>query len=81
VTTTMTCVGLDVHARSTHAAAIDLVSGELQRARFGASSEEVIEWVTRLPQPLRACYEAGPTGFALYRAMQAAGVEVCVVAP
>ena len=32
---TMTYVGFDVHARSTHAAAIDVASGELRRARFG----------------------------------------------
>ena len=41
VTATMTYVGLDVHARSTHAAAIDVVSGELCRARFGGDSGEV----------------------------------------
>ena len=35
MTGTMTFVGLDVHARSTHAAAIDVLSGELRRARFG----------------------------------------------
>lgn len=78
---TMTYVGLDVHARSVHAAAIDVGSGELCRARFGGGSEEVIGWLQALPQPLRACYEAGPTGFALYRAAEAAGVWVEVIAP
>jgi transposase len=81
VTATMTFAGLDVHARSTHAAAIEVLSGELHRARFAAGSEEVIAWLQALPRPLRACYEAGPTGFALYRAAQAAGIQVCVVAP
>ena len=81
MTATMTYVGLDVHARSTHAAAIDVLSGELRRARFGAGSEAVIGWLQALPQPLRACYEAGPTGFALYRTAEAAGVRVEVVAP
>ena len=81
MTATMTYVGLDVHARWTHAAAIDVASGELCRARFGAASEEVIGWLRTLPQPLRGCYEAGPTGFALYRAAEAAGVPVQVVAP
>jgi transposase len=81
VTATMTYVGLDVHARSTHAAAIDVVSGELRRARFGAGSEELLAWLGALPQPLRGCYEAGPTGFALYRAAQAAGLGVEVIAP
>jgi transposase len=78
---TMTYVGLDVHARSVHAAAIDVGSGELCRARFGGGSEEVIGWLQALPQPLRACYEAGPTGFGLYRAAEAAGVWVEVIAP
>ena len=81
MTATMTYVGLDVHARSTDAAAIDVATGELLRARFGGGSEEVIAWLAGLPQPLRGCYEAGPTGFALYRAAEAAGVPVEVVAP
>src|SRR5215218_6943342 len=77
----MTWVGLDVHARSTHAAAIDVVTGELTRTRFGARTEEVVDWLARLPGPARAVYEAGPTGFALYRAAQAAEVAIEVVAP
>ncbi len=81
MTGTMTFAGLDVHARSTHAAALDVTSGELRRARFGAGSEEVINWLAALPQPLHACYEAGPTGFALHRAAEQAGLRVDVVAP
>jgi Transposase len=81
VTATMTWVGLDVHARSTHAAAIDRESGELRRARFGAGVEEVTAWLRALPQPIHGCYEAGPTGYALYRAAEAAGLRVDVVAP
>src|SRR5712692_10309881 len=78
---TMTYVGLDVHARSTHAAAIDVASGELRRARFGGGSDEVIAWLRELPRPLSGCYEAGPTGFALYRAAEAAGLRIDVIAP
>jgi len=81
MTVTMTYVGLDVHARSIHAAAIEVATGELRRVRFGADSGEVVAWLAGLPQPLRGCYEAGPTGFSLYRAAQAAGVDVCVIAP
>jgi transposase len=81
VTETMTFVGLDVHARSTHAAAIDVVSGELRRARFVAADAEVLAWLQTLPRPLRACYEAGPTGFGLYRAAEAVGLRLDVVAP
>jgi transposase len=78
---TMTWVGLDVHARSTHAAAIDSLSGELRRARFGAGTEEVVDWLGGLSAPVRAAYEAGPTGFGLMRAASVAGIEVAVVAP
>lgn len=78
---TMTAVGLDVHARSTHAAAIDVVTGELKRSRFGGGSDEVVKWLTELPRPVRAAYEAGPTGFGLARAATAAGVEMLVAAP
>jgi transposase len=78
---TMTYVGLDVHARSTHAAALDVRSGELRRARLGGGSDETIAWLRMLPQPLRGCYEAGPTGFALYRAAEAAGLQIEVIAP
>jgi len=78
---TMTWVGLDVHARSTHAAAIDVVTGELARARFGPGLEAPVAWLQELPGPVRACYEAGPTGFGLYRAALHAGIVMQVIAP
>jgi transposase len=74
---TMTWVGLDVHARSTHAAAIDVMTGEFSRVGFGPGVQAPLEWLCALPGPVRACYEAGPTGFGLYRALTAAGVAVC----
>lgn len=77
----MTWAGLDVHARSTHAAAIDVLSGELTRARFGAGTEGVVAWLSGLRAPARVVYEAGPTGFALYRAARAAGIAIEVIAP
>ena len=77
----VTYAGLDVHARSTHAAAIDVSTGELRRARFGPGVEEPVAWLRSLRGPVRACYEAGPTGFGLYRAASAAGVAVEVIAP
>jgi transposase len=81
VTDTMTWVGLDVHARSISAAALTLPSGELRRARLGSESEVTVAWLQRLPQPVHACYEAGPTGYVLYRAVRAAGIAIEVVAP
>jgi len=81
MTGTMTWVGLDVHARSTHAAAIDSLTGELTRKRFGAGVDEPVAWLSGLAGPVRACYEAGPTGFGLYRAAVATGICMDVVAP
>jgi transposase len=78
---TVTWVGMDVHARSTHAAAINLLTGEVQRIRFGAGIEGPVAWLGELPGPVHACYEAGPTGFGLYRAAVAAGVRIDVIAP
>ena len=78
---TMTYVGFDVHARSAHAAAIDVMTGELSRVRFGPGVEAPVDWLGTLSAPVRACYEAGPTGFGLYRAAVAAGVRMEVIAP
>jgi hypothetical protein len=75
VTGTMTWVGLDVHARSTHAAAIDVLTGELTRARLGAGVEPVMAWLSGLQAPVRAVYEAGPTGFGLYRAARGGSLD------
>lgn len=78
---TMTYVGFDVHARSTHAAAIDVMTGELTRMRFGEGIDAPVDWLRTLSGPVRACYEAGPTGYGLYRAAVAAGVGIEVIAP
>ncbi|MGY4651229.1 hypothetical protein [Mycobacterium sp. URHB0021] len=68
-------VGLDVHARSVVAAAIDGRSDEVFRARLTPSHAEVIEWVGKLPSPCAVAYDAGPTGFGLARALSAAGLR------
>ena len=82
MTATMTWAAMDVHARSTYAASLDVPSGELVRRRFDTGAvEPVVEWLAGLSGPVRACYEAGPTGFGLYRAAVAAGVDCQVIAP
>jgi transposase len=77
----MTVAGFDVHARCTHGAAVHVPTGELVQIRFGAGVEGPVRWLGSLPGPVRACYEAGPTGFGLYRAAVAAGIDMRVVAP
>jgi transposase len=81
VFTERTSVGLDVHARSVAAAAIDGVTGELFQARLTPSHEQIRSWVGQLPGPVAVTYEAGPTGFGLSRALNAAGIRCVVAAP
>ncbi len=76
-----TFVALDVHAAGTVAAIIDSGSGELRRQRLSGRASEVCEFVARLEGPVRATYEAGPTGFALARQLEAVGVDCLVCAP
>lgn len=76
-----TSVGLDVHARSVVACAIDGVTGEVRQARLCPDRREVIAWVTALPAPVSVVYEAGPTGFGLARALTEAGIGCVVAAP
>ena len=79
--TERTSVGLDVHARSVAAAAIDVVTGELVQTKLTPSHEHVCSWLAELPGPVAVAYEAGPTGFGLSRALTAAGIRCEVVAP
>jgi transposase len=72
-------VGLDVHARSVAAAAIDGVTGELVQAKLTPSHDHIRSWIAELAGPVAVAYEAGPTGFGLYRSLTQAGIR-CVVA-
>ena len=74
-----TSVGLDVHARSVVGCGLDGVTGELFERRLTPDHREILEWIGQLPRPVGVTYEAGPTGFGLARALEAAGI-VCVVA-
>src|SRR3954449_12418888 len=73
--------GLDVHARKTAAAAVQLGSGEVFKAQLAGSPRAIIEWLVGLPGAVRAVSEAGPTGFGLARLARAEGLEVMVCSP
>lgn len=79
--TERTSVGLDVHARSVAAAAIDGVTGELFRAKLSPDHDQIGRWIRGLPGPVAVAYEAGPTGFGLYRSLTEAGIRCQVAAP
>jgi transposase len=75
-------VGLDVHARQTHATVLDRVSGEVSACKLtGAPVEAVVPFLERIGPDLLAVYEAGPTGFGLAREAALRGLNVRVVAP
>jgi transposase len=74
-------VGLDVHARSVVACAIDGLTGEITQARLCPDTGSVLAWLRSLPGPCRVVYEAGPTGFGLARALTGAGISCVVAAP
>ena len=57
---TVTWAGLDVHARSTHAAAINVMTGELVRAKFGAGLDEPLAWLVGLPGPVKGLLRGRP---------------------
>ena len=74
-------VGLDVHATRTVAAVLDAETGELAFFRVGGDVGEAAGLCVGLPRPVRAAYEAGPTGYALARELARRGVECVVAAP
>ena len=76
-------VGLDVHA-DTIAVAVAEEGGEVRSIGTIPNREGAI---TRLVKklnasgPWEACYEAGPTGYALYRQLTKLGITCMVIAP
>src|SRR3954467_15145444 len=76
---TTVIVGLDVHARSIRFAAVR--DDELLEERTLPYDEEQVERLLRRWRSVGCCYEAGPTGFGLYRHLVERGIDCQVVAP
>jgi len=77
------CLGLDVHAESI-AVAIAEPEGEVRSLGTIANRAEAVRKLVRKLGPveqLRACYEAGPTGYVLYWQLAELGVACDVIAP
>jgi transposase len=74
-------VGLDVHATKIVAAVLDAESGQLRCFRMNGDAGEAAAFCTGLPGPVRAAYEAGPTGYGLARELANRGVDCVVAAP
>ena len=57
-----TLVGLDVHAAQTHAAVLDVATGEVRVRKLTGAPEGVLAFLDELGPNVRGVYEAGPTG-------------------
>lgn len=77
----MRWVGLDVHAHATAMAVFDDATGEVITRRIPGRPIEVLNHLRELPRPVRAVYEAGPTGYGLVRRARAEGIEMAVCSP
>jgi transposase len=76
-------VGLDVHAE-TIAVAVAEADGTVRSLGTIPNTPEAVRRVVTKLEPregLRVCYEAGPTGYVLYRQLTALAVPCVVVAP
>jgi transposase len=74
-------VGLDVHATKIVAAVLDADTGQLQTFQMSGETAKAVEFCAVLPAPVRAAYEAGPTGYGLARELAVRGVQCVVAAP
>ena len=77
-----TSIGIDTHAKTNSVCALVHDTGELREAKLSSDPAELVAWIRaqRLPGPLLCAYEAGPTGFVLARALEAAGIGCAVAA-
>ena len=74
-------VGLDVHADSIVIAVAEPGRGEPGNlSTIGNDTGLLLKRLRRLGK-VKCCYEAGPTGFGLQRALAAEGIDCVVVAP
>jgi transposase len=77
-------VGLDVHADTIAVAVAEAGNGEVRSLGVIPNQREQIRKLVRKlgpAQQLRACYEAGPTGYGLYWELTELGVACAVIAP
>ena len=74
-------VGVDVH-KSSYAVAVRDRDGHAVQFTMSADNEAFVRKIMSYGQPVAlVAYEAGPCGYSLYRACEAAGISALVAAP
>lgn len=78
-----THIGLDVHKETMAVAILRPGATSCEELTIDNSPEAVRRLISRQsgPQALRACYEAGPTGYDTHRLLVSMGVDCEVIAP
>ena len=76
-----TAIGIDTHSNKNTICALEVQTGTVREAVFSDDPAEIVRWIGQcsFEKPIMCVYEAGPTGFGLARALNAAGVR-CIVA-
>ena len=77
-------IGLDVHADTISIAIAEAENGEVHSFGMIPNRPESVRKLMRKlgpPEQLRACYEAGPTGYGLYWQLSGLGVACDVITP
>lgn len=77
-------IGLDVHKASISVAVAEEHGGVVSSlGAIAHTADAIARLVKKLgpPEQLRCCYEAGPTGYGLYRQLHGLGVHCLVAAP
>ncbi len=79
----LTHIGLDVHKETIAVAVLRPGTGECDERVIANTPEALRRLFARLPERagLRACYEAGPTGYDTWRLLEGLGVPCEVIAP
>ncbi len=76
-----TFIGLDVHARSVVAGVLEGSTGEVRTCSAPVRTTELVAWLRAQGEAVSVAYEAGPTGYVLARACEAAQIPCLVAAP
>lgn len=76
-----TFIGLDVHAKTVTAAALNADTGEINQTTMPADNSTVISWVKGHGNDTAVTYEAGPTGYSLARDLTSQGISCSIAAP